>query len=218
MIRIPGEGGLELSAVFDEIACSTGAAPGAVVCHPHPAFGGRMTTPLVVALHQALVAAGFSTLRFNFRGLDGSTGTPTGGLAEWADVASAVDYVAARAPSVALVGYSFGALMAARAVANGVRVTSLAAVGFPTTIIGADPDRLAEIEQALVAGQPTLFLQGDQDRFCKLSRIEAFGAGHPSVTIETLPGVSHFPAGSDEDHVVARVAAFTRDFSALTRA
>ncbi|MGZ3405418.1 MAG: hypothetical protein ACXVAN_03175, partial [Polyangia bacterium] len=57
-------------------------APAAVVCHPHPAFGGRMDNPLVVALADACAAAGFSTVRFNFRGLDGSEGTPTGGVQE----------------------------------------------------------------------------------------------------------------------------------------
>jgi alpha/beta superfamily hydrolase len=65
------------------------AVEAAVVCHPHPAFGGRMDNPLVVALAEACAAAGFSTVRFNFRGLDGSEGTPTGGLAEHEDVAAA---------------------------------------------------------------------------------------------------------------------------------
>ncbi|HEX8950222.1 MAG TPA: alpha/beta hydrolase, partial [Polyangia bacterium] len=64
-MRIP-LGGFTLEAEAHVVA----GAPAAVVCHPHPAFGGRMDNPLVVALADACAAAGFSTVRFNFRGLD----------------------------------------------------------------------------------------------------------------------------------------------------
>src|ERR1700760_3100739 len=121
--RIPVAAGFTLAA---EVEWRAGA-PLAVVCHPHPAFGGRMDTPLVLDLADALAAAGWATLRFNFRGLEGSGGKPTGGQAEHEDVAAAVAWArAAGAPRVALVGYSFGALMAARAVADGAHVAALA--------------------------------------------------------------------------------------------
>src|SRR5206468_10852 len=141
-------------------------APAAAVCHPHPAFGGRMDTPLVIGLCDALAAAGLSTVRFNFRGLGGSGGVATGGHAEHADVRAVADWLrAAGAPSVALVGYSFGALMAARALARGAACEAYAAVGFPTTILGHDPERVAEVERALDARVPWLFTSGDQDGF-----------------------------------------------------
>ncbi len=185
-------------------------APAAVVCHPHPAFGGRMDNPLVVALAEACAGAGFSTVRFNFRGLDGSGGTPTGGLAEHEDVAAAIAWARAQgAPRVALVGYSFGALMAARTLADGAEVAAFAAVGFPTTILGHAPDRVAIVERALDRRVPWLFVGGDADQFCELERLEAWVAGRAWARNEVLPGRGHFFGGADEAEVCARVARFT---------
>ena len=183
-------------------------APGVVVCHPHPAFGGRMDTPLVVALAGALTAAGLSTVRFNFRGLGRSGGQPTGGLSEHHDVRAAAAWLRERgATSVALCGYSFGALMAMKAVAQGEPAAALAAVGFPTTIIGDNADRLADVDRAIASGIPWLFLQGDRDVFCELARVRAW-SGAPNVELQILEGAGHFFAGGAEDDVVARVAAF----------
>jgi uncharacterized protein len=198
--RIPcGEFELEAEATL------RAGAPGVVVCHPHPAFGGRMDTPLVLALDEALAGRGLSTVRFNFRGLEGSGGRASGGLDEWQDVRAAAAWLRQNdAPRVALVGYSFGALMAARAVAEGEAAAAFAAVGFPTTIIGDREDRLADVARAIAAGIPWLFLQGDQDQFCELGRIQRWAA--PNVDIQTLAGAGHFFAdGSD---VAGRVATF----------
>lgn len=182
-------------------------APGAVVCHPHPAFGGRMDTPMVIALAEALGEAGLSTVRFNFRGLGRSGGAPSGGLEEHEDVRQVAAWLRENgAPRVALVGYSFGALMAARAIARGEEVAACAAVGFPTTIIGDDGERLAEVARAVERGIPWLFLQGDRDQFCQLPRIA--GWARPSVTIEVLEGAGHFFAGEAEQKVARRVAKF----------
>ncbi|MDB4970499.1 MAG: alpha/beta hydrolase family protein [Myxococcales bacterium] len=185
-------------------------APAAIVCHPHPAFGGRMDNPLVVALAEACHAAGFSTVRFNFRGLDGSEGTPTGGRAEHEDVAAVIAWMRAQgAARIALVGYSFGALMAARAVADGADVTAFAAVGFPTTLLGEDPDRVGHLEAALDRRVPWLFIGGDADQFCEIDRLDAWVAGRPWAKSEVLSGRGHFLSGSDAVEVCERVARFT---------
>ncbi|MGZ3443484.1 MAG: alpha/beta hydrolase [Polyangia bacterium] len=184
-------------------------APAAVVCHPHPAFGGRMDNPLVVALADACAAVGFSTVRFNFRGLDGSEGTPTGGVQEHEDVAAAIAWCREQgAPRVALVGYSFGALMATRALADGAAVSAFAAVGFPTTILGHAPDRVAVVERALDRRVPWLFIGGDADQFCELDRLRAWVDGRPWARSDVLPGRGHFLTGADEADVCERVARF----------
>ena len=186
-----------------------GGAPAVVVCHPHPAFGGRMHNPLVVALAAACADAGFSTVRFNFRGLDGSEGTPTGGLSEHEDVAATITWVRAQgATRVALAGYSFGALMAARAVAEGAEVSAFAAVGFPTTILGKAADRIAVVERALDRRVPWLFIGGDADQFCEIDRLKAWVAGRRWARNELLPGRGHFLDGSDAADVCERVARF----------
>jgi len=184
-------------------------APLAVVCHPHPAFGGRMDTPLVVDLARALHAAGLSTLRFNFRGLAGSGGTATGGLVEHEDVLAAAAFARARgAPRVLLAGYSFGALMATRALANGLDAAALVAVALPTSIIGDDPVRNADVVRALDRGLPTLFLQGDRDPLLSLDKINAWAAGRPHVTVETLTGCAHFFHDEDARLICAHAATF----------
>lgn len=206
-MRIPVDG----FTLEGEAAILDGAAA-AVVCHPHPAFGGRMDNPLVVALAEACAAAGLSTLRFNFRGLDGSEGTPTGGLREHEDVAAAVAWMRRQgARRVALVGYSFGALMAARAIAAGADVASFAAVGFPTTILGHDAERVAVVERAIARGVPWLFVAGDADQFCEVDRLQAWIAGRAWARSEILPGRGHFLAGADADEVCTRVARFCAD-------
>jgi len=187
-------------------------APMAVVCHPHPAFGGRMDNPLVVALADACAAAGLATLRFNFRGLDGSEGTPTGGLREHEDVAAAIAWARERgAPRVALVGYSFGALMAARAIADGADVAAFAAVGFPTTILGHAPDRVAVVERALDRRLPWLFVEGDADQFCENERLAEWARGRSWVRHEIMRGSGHFFVDGDEADVCARVARFVKE-------
>ena len=50
----------------------------AVVCHPHPLFGGTMHNKIVHAAAGALVRAGIPALRFNFRGVGLSGGKHDG--------------------------------------------------------------------------------------------------------------------------------------------
>lgn len=208
MVKIPVAEAFALEAEAHLVA----GAPGAVVCHPHPAFGGRMDNPLVIALADALAAAGLATVRFNFRGLDGSGGTPTGGLREHEDVAAVAAWLAAQgAPRVALVGYSFGALMAARALAEGAPAAAFAGVGFPTTILGQDPERLAHVERAVARRLPWLFIGGDEDQFVELERLRGWVQGRPWARLEVLPGRGHFLAGADADEVCRRVAAFVAE-------
>jgi alpha/beta superfamily hydrolase len=200
-------------ALVADVATRAGA-PAAVVCHPHPAFGGRMDTPLVVALAHALYDAGWSTVRFNFRGLGGSGGVASGGVREHEDVAAAVSWALAEgAPRVALVGYSFGALMAVRAIADGAPVSAFAGVGFPTTILGHDAERVAAVERALDRQRPWLFIGGDSDQFVELDRLRGWVRNRPWARLEILPGSGHFFAGDEERRLCRRVTAFVTDSS-----
>ena len=66
-----------------------GTAPMALVLHPHPLHGGTMNNKLVYTLYQCFVRRGFSTLRFNFRGVGRSQGSFDRGEGELADAAAA---------------------------------------------------------------------------------------------------------------------------------
>ena len=83
---------------------------GVVITHPHPLYGGSMHNNVVESLVQAYQQAGYTTLRFNFRGVGGSQGEYDNGLGEQEDVNAALHYLAEQGKNaVDLAGYSFGA-------------------------------------------------------------------------------------------------------------
>lgn len=188
---------------------ASGGAP-VLVCHPHPAFGGTLDTPLVAALAQALAEAGHRVLRFNFRGVGASGGRGTGGLAEARDVRAACDFLRRGSDEpIALCGYSFGALMGAVAVAEGEPLRSLVAIGFPTVIASHDAARVAKVRAAFAA-QPTLLLAGDRDQFCTLSDLRAW-LDPSRAELAIFPGVGHFPEGRARAEILERAVAFLAD-------
>ena len=87
-------------------------APIAVVLHPHPLYGGTMNNKIVYQMYQSFARAGFSVLRFNFRGVGRSQGVYDQGEGELSDAASALDWmqeINQNAPYVWVAGFSFGA-------------------------------------------------------------------------------------------------------------
>ncbi|MEM6781166.1 MAG: alpha/beta hydrolase [Pseudomonadota bacterium] len=87
-------------------------APLALILHPSPERGGTMNNKINYLMYQAMVARGFSTLRFNFRGVGKSQGVFDRGEGELSDAASALDWmqeINQNAPYVWVGGFSFGA-------------------------------------------------------------------------------------------------------------
>jgi hypothetical protein len=88
------------------------SAPLALILHPSPELGGTMNNKITHALYQAYVARGFSTLRFNYRGVGRSQGIFDRGEGELSDAAAALDWmqeINSSAPYVWVAGFSFGA-------------------------------------------------------------------------------------------------------------
>ncbi len=115
-VQIQTDDGLLLQARHRpaDAAPTRGAA---LLCHPHPAFGGHMDVWLLPTIAARLARDGWASLRINFRGVEGSQGRQTAGLEEHLDVAAGVDWLRREHPGVPLatVGWSFGAAMALRA-------------------------------------------------------------------------------------------------------
>ena len=113
------------------IASPDGAGPhrAAVVCHPHPLYGGSMYNNVVDAVLEAMHARGFATLRFNFRGVGQSEGEFDNGNGEADDTVAAIRFLIAqkgvRADGAVLAGYSFGAMTAVRAAAGVEQVAAI---------------------------------------------------------------------------------------------
>src|SRR2546423_12702547 len=82
----------------------------ALVCHPHPLFGGTMHNKVVYNAMKALAGFGFSVLRFNFRGAGLSEGKHDEGRGEQEDVHAALEWLERefRLPII-FAGFSFGA-------------------------------------------------------------------------------------------------------------
>lgn len=90
----------------------TPGAPLALVLHPHPEHGGTMNNKIAYTLHQIYVARGFSTMRFNFRGVGKSQGEYDKGEGELSDAACVLDWMQAlnpNAPYTCVGGFAFGA-------------------------------------------------------------------------------------------------------------
>lgn len=128
---------------------------GVVICHPHPLYGGSMYNNVVDAIEAGYSAMGFTTLRFNFRGVGGSSGVYGEGEGETQDLIAAFQFLKGVCPAgshLALAGYSFGAWIAARAVHLLIDLSSVFLVALPIAAYGAGSLSIFEGPLYLVAG------------------------------------------------------------------
>lgn len=193
-------GSLTLEGELSLPALPTTAA--AVICHPHPQYGGNMYNNVVAALELALEQLGWATLRFNFRGVGDSQGVYANGVGESEDALAAVTFLAERAgvAQVALAGYSFGAMVAIQTAARDARIERLIAVAPPLAFRGLDA--LHDWRRA------KLFVVGDSDSYCSVAALQDESNNlPPPSTVVVLPATDHFFAGS-EAALRAAVASF----------
>src|SRR5437763_7871514 len=142
------------------------ATHAAVVCHPHPLFGGTLHNKVVFHAMKALNGFGFPVLRFNFRGTGSSEGEHDYGKGEVEDVRTALDWLDAEfhLPLI-FAGFSFGAAIGLRAAAPDSRVQALIAVGTPVIPVAADTEeeRMYTFEYLRDGTKPKLFVSGARD-------------------------------------------------------
>ncbi len=106
-------GDLKLEALLDDLP----GEQGVVVTHPHPLYGGEMSNPVVQTIVEAYRGRGYSTLRFNFRGVGRSQGSHDQGRGEQEDVAGALAHMDSLGKKkLDLAGYSFGAWVNAQGI------------------------------------------------------------------------------------------------------
>jgi alpha/beta superfamily hydrolase len=157
----------------------------AVVCHPHPLFGGTLTNKVVHTLARTFNDAGFPSLRFNFRGVGASAGTYDEGRGEVQDALAVVRHGRECWPQarVWLAGFSFGAAVAVRA--------SIEAQPAGLVAVAPAVDRI-DIG-AVTPGPSWLVLLGDADDVVSPQRMLEWARGlRPLPQIQVLPGAGHF--------------------------
>jgi uncharacterized protein len=189
---IPGAAG-HLESIL-ELDPSSHPHLAAVVCHPHPQYGGTMHNKVVFRAAKAALRAGVPALRFNFRGVGESGGTYGGGIGERDDVRAALDYLQSRFPKTPLcvVGFSFGAWVGLTVGAADPRVGALVGLGLP--VASYDLGFLREVSK------PKLFVQGTLDEFGPADQMQTLYDSLPEPKqIYWVQGVDHFFAGKLEE-------------------
>jgi hypothetical protein len=162
----------------------------AVFAHPHPLHGGTMHSRVVYRVAQALTKSGYTTLRFNFRGVGLSEGRYDAGGGETHDFRAALAEAQHHAglPLVAG-GFSFGAAVALRATVKDPRIEAFIGLGLPVaTESGRQLPRPAA---------PALFAVGERDVHGPPEDLERFLEGSAAKMV-VIPGADHFFDGSLE--------------------
>lgn len=162
---------------------------GAILCHPHPQYGGDMDHPVITTSMEAAHQEGFPTLRFNFRGVGESQGSYGEGVAEREDVKAAADYFYSRLkdghPPLLVIGYSFGAWAGFPVAVEDKRFRGMVAVAPPVGIY--DFGFLKGCKKS------KLFIAGDQDLFCPPSLLEKwYQQLDEPKSLAVIPGADHF--------------------------
>ena len=175
------------------------ATHAAVVCHPHPLFGGTLHNKVVFHTMKALNSFGYPVLRFNFRGTGLSEGEHDYGNGEVDDVRAALDWMDAEF-QVPLIfsGFSFGAAIGLRAAYSDDRVRALIAVGTPVAPGDADAEepRVYRFDFLRECRKPKLFISGARDQFGPREKLEALVASlaDPKKLV-VIEGADHFFEG-----------------------
>ncbi|MCR9093275.1 MAG: alpha/beta fold hydrolase [bacterium] len=168
-----------------------GARGGAVMAPPHPLMGGSMDSPVATEVALAASDCGWGSLRFNWRGVGASAGSPSGEMDDAdEDYRAALRFLedageeeTGDGPLLAA-GYSWGSLAASRVIAESSRTRRAILVAPPPAMLDAD---------ALAAwGHPVLAIAGDRDEYVPLGELRAKLAPLENATLVELEGVDHF--------------------------
>jgi hypothetical protein len=162
----------------------------AVVCHPHPLFGGTMHNKVIYQTAKSLDALGLPVLRFNFRGAGLSEGKHDRGNGEQDDVRSALAFLKQEFPGVPLLlaGFSFGAWVGLRVGCADERVSHLIGLGIPVN--STDFSFLRQCQK------PKLLVHGSNDEHGAIAKVKALVASLPGENhLVVVEGVDHFFAG-----------------------
>ena len=169
------------------------ATHAALVCHPHPLFGGTMHNKVVYNAMKSLTKFGFHALRFNFRGTGLSAGTHDEGRGERDDVRAGLEFLEKefRLPII-FCGFSFGAATGLKATCGDPRVVGQVSLGTPVSVEG----RLYEYKFLADCHTPKLFISGGHDQYSPEPALRsAFANAAEPKELVIVPDTDHFFVG-----------------------
>ena len=179
------------SLIIEGLLSKTSEEKGVVICHPHSLMGGSMYNNVVEAIQESFAAENISTLRFNFRGVGGSTGNYEEGRGEKEDIFAVCEYLRKLGlAELYFAGYSFGAWVGSKIIARENNP-------FTCSICVSPPIDYFDFEWNKLRNKIDLLVCGDADQFCSLDNLI------PEVkkinsTIEVVRGADHFYFGKEE--------------------
>lgn len=168
-------------------------APIALILHPNPQRGGTMNNKISYSLFQTFAEQGFSTLRFNFRGVGRSQGEFAYGEGELSDAAAALDWLQSVNPaasSVWVAGFSFGAWIGMQLLMRRPEIHSYVSISPPANIY--DFNFLAPCPNE------GLIVQGDKDQVVNIESVNKLveklkdQRGPNGVDYRVVEGAGHF--------------------------
>src|SRR5436305_720042 len=153
------------------------ATHAALVCHPHPMFGGTLHNKVVFHAMKALDSFGLPVLRCNFRGVGLSHGEHDNGIGEQEDVRTALDWLDRefRLPLI-FTGFSFGAAVGLQVACTDDRVRAAVGLGVPVQSVD---DRTYDLTCLTSCAKPKLFVSGSRDQFGPRARLDALVSSLP---------------------------------------
>jgi len=162
---------------------------GVILCHPHPQYGGDMHSPVITTAVEAASQEGFSTLRFNFRGVGKSEGSYSDGIGEKEDVKAAIDYLYSKQKDsnlpLILLGYSFGAWAGLPVGVQDSRIQGMAVI--------APPLELYDFGFLKGCKKRKLLMAGSRDFFCPVPLFEKwYGHLEEPKSLVIIQGADHF--------------------------
>lgn len=171
-----------------------------VVTHPHPLYGGEMDNPVVTTLAEVYQRLGYSTLRFNFRGVGRSGGDYGDGDGEQDDVRAAATYLSGLGKTVTdLAGYSFGAWVNLHLNPPLATVRRQVLVAPPVVFMDFEPVAAPPAELAVIVG--------DRDTMAPLATLRTLlPHWHPAARLRIVVGADHF-LGAALDRLAAQIEA-----------
>lgn len=179
------------SLIIEGLLCKTSEEKGVVICHPHSLMGGSMYNNVVEAIQESFAAENISTLRFNFRGVGGSTGNYEEGKGEKEDIFAVCEYLRKLGlTELFFAGYSFGAWVGSKILAGENNP-------FTCSICVSPPIDYFDFEWNKLKNKIDLLVCGDADQFCSLD-ILIPEVKKINSTIEVVRGADHFYFGKEE--------------------
>lgn len=165
---------------------------GVVICHPHSLMGGSMHNNVVETIQEAYASQNISTLRFNFRGVGGSTGNYDEGKGEQEDILAVCEYLNKQGiTELIFAGYSFGGWVGSKILKTDHHL-------FSYSILVSPPIEYFNFDWNELKNKIHLMICGDADQFCSLDALieEAKKINAP---LEIIPGADHFYRGKEKE-------------------